>query len=307
MAIDPRKLDEAASWAVRTGDPAFADWDGFTAWLERDPNHAEAYDRVMGAVEGVVEAVRTNPEAIPAADSVAASHTGRGPFRAWIGGAMAAALVLAAVLGLQLRSGGTEYVTVPGETRSVALGDGSRITLAGGTRLTLTSDRAVRLDQGQALFEVRHDAARPFVVAAGEATLVDVGTVFDVRREADATIVGVSEGAVVFNPKRQNLRIDPGQQAQLRRGSDRIVRSLVPIAAIGEWREGRLTFRDASLADVAAELTRSTGVAFEARPGGSRRVSGSIVVAPLRSDPVALGPLLGVTMTRSGDRWTIEP
>ncbi|MFC0589698.1 FecR domain-containing protein [Novosphingobium aquiterrae] len=307
MAIDPRMLDEAASWAVRTGDAAFADWAGFTEWLERDAGHAEAYDRVMGAIEGVVEVAGAEPSAIPGADIALEPHVKRGPFRAWIGGAIAAVLVLAAVLGLQLRGGGVDYVTAPGETRSVALADGSRITLAGGTRLAMTSTRAVRLDQGQALFEVRHDAARPFVVVAGEATLVDVGTVFDVRRELDATVVGVSEGAVVFNPKRQNLRVDPGEQASLRNGSDRIVRSVVPVSAIGEWREGRLTFRDASLADVAAGLTRATGIDFTARPGGSRRVSGSVVVAPLRSDPAALGPLLGVTMTRSADGWTIEP
>ena len=39
MAHDARIEEQAAAWAVRTGDPAFEDWEGFTLWLERDPAH----------------------------------------------------------------------------------------------------------------------------------------------------------------------------------------------------------------------------------------------------------------------------
>ena len=48
MARDQAVREQAAAWAVRSGDPAFDDWDGFTAWLEQDPAHA--FDGVL--VEG---------------------------------------------------------------------------------------------------------------------------------------------------------------------------------------------------------------------------------------------------------------
>ncbi|WP_430098150.1 FecR/PupR family sigma factor regulator [Novosphingobium resinovorum] len=43
MASDNGIRDAALGWAVRAGDPAFADWEAFTLWLEADPAHARAY------------------------------------------------------------------------------------------------------------------------------------------------------------------------------------------------------------------------------------------------------------------------
>jgi transmembrane sensor len=39
-AFTPEMMDAARGWAIRVRDPAFADWDGFTGWLEVDPRHA---------------------------------------------------------------------------------------------------------------------------------------------------------------------------------------------------------------------------------------------------------------------------
>jgi transmembrane sensor len=40
MSAQHLELEEAARlWAIRVQDPAFADWDGFTEWLERDRAH----------------------------------------------------------------------------------------------------------------------------------------------------------------------------------------------------------------------------------------------------------------------------
>jgi transmembrane sensor len=46
------------------------------------------------------------------------------------------------------------------------------------------------------MFDVAHDNAHPFKVAAGAVTVTDVGTVFDVERIMDATEVRVFRGAV---------------------------------------------------------------------------------------------------------------
>lgn len=308
MTTKHTMLDEAAGWAARTGDPHFADWDGFTAWLEADPDHAQAYDRVMAAVADAADLVARHPEAhapLPANDAAPV----RGPTRrGWLGGAVAASLAVIALVSVLRSDQGTEYVTAPGETRSFALSDGSRITLAGGTSLTVKDERLAVLGRGQALFEIRHDPARRFEVRAGDDRLVDLGTVFDVKRQGGTTVLGVAEGAVVFNPDRQKIEVRPGQQAIRRDGSDRIARSGVPAADIGEWRAGRITFRGATLAEIAADLSRSTGLAFAAGGGtADRQVSGSVLLAPLRSDPASLGPLLGVTVKAQGNGWIIEP
>lgn len=44
-AIDERLLDQASRWHRALADDD-ADWDGYIAWLEADPRHRRAFDRV---------------------------------------------------------------------------------------------------------------------------------------------------------------------------------------------------------------------------------------------------------------------
>ncbi|WP_204309887.1 FecR family protein, partial [Klebsiella michiganensis] len=72
------------------------------------------------------------------------------------------------------------YRTAAGERREVALTDGSKMILNGDTRVAMIDARHAELIEGEALFEVRHDAAHPFIVKTGDVTLEDAGTVFNV-------------------------------------------------------------------------------------------------------------------------------
>lgn len=303
MRQDERMTDEAIAWAVRAGDPAFEDWDAFTAWLEADPAHADAYDRAMAAVmdaaeEGVV---------VPANDDVAEGAPERGGWR-WL--ALAASVVLVAMLGfIQLRDGSYVVETAAGETRTVALADGSDVTLGGDARIVLdrADPRIATLEHGRALFSVRHDDTDPFVVKVGEHTLVDAGTVFDVARVGPTTSVAVSEGVVLVNPERKLARLEPGDTLSVTDGSDSYRLGSAPVARIGEWRDGRLTFDDATVGEIAHELSSSTGIAFSAAPAvAEQRVTGSVALAPLKQNPRAIGPLFGVAVRREGDGWIID-
>ncbi|MBO9498040.1 MAG: FecR domain-containing protein [Novosphingobium sp.] len=301
---DHRLLDEAAAWAARAGDPSFADWDGFTAWLEADAAHARAYDVVAARAQDAADALAAEPH--PANDDAPVRGN-----RRWLRGALAAALVgIAAVGVLQFRGGTYTIETAPGETRTIALDNGSTIALGGGSTLTLDrrDPRFARLDKGQALFAIRHDAANPFHVDAGEDRLVDIGTVFDVRFDGAMTTVAVAEGAVSFNPGQQNVRIAPGKIVSSAQGSHEYELGDIQPSEVGAWRTGRLSFQQATLGSIADDLTRATGRTFEAAPGAAqRRISGSLLVDPVKADPASVGPLLGVRVERSGDGWTLEP
>jgi transmembrane sensor len=292
--------DAALGWAVRTGDPDFADWDGFLGWLEADPAHARAYDAVQAALDDAAE-VAPLTEPVAANDNPPARWLSGG--RAWLGGAVAAALLLFTTFVLWTAPGGeTLYATAPGETRMIALGDGSTVELGGGTRLAVAGARAARLEAGQALFTIRHDDANPFVLSAGGDRLVDAGTVFDVRLAGETVDLAVAEGAVIVNPAAEALRVDAGERA-VREGG-RYRRANVDPEAVGEWSRGRISFENASLAAIAAELTRATGITF-ASGDTATRLSGSIALDQVRADPRALGPLLGVRVIAAGKGWTI--
>ena len=111
--------EEALGWVIRTRDPDFADWTGFTAWLEADPAHASAYDALMAADSDMDSLIPVEPVAMP----VAANDAGdRRPRFRWIaGGALAAALVATVSISVLNRNDIYSVTTRPGETRTIAL------------------------------------------------------------------------------------------------------------------------------------------------------------------------------------------
>jgi len=304
MRPDQPIREQALAWAMLTREPDFADWDGFTAWLEADAEHADAYDAVQFALDEADAALDIMPET---EFTLAANDNPPNGWmttrRAWLGGAIAASLVLALSFMFGFGpQGETLYATAPGETRLIALDDGSTVELGGGSRLAVLDDRAARLEGGQALFTIRHDAADPFVLTAGADRLVDAGTVFDVRLAGEALDLAVAEGAVIVNPEAQALRVDAGERA-VRTGERYWVGPIDP-QAVGEWTRGRISFEAASLAEIAAELTRATGIVFTAAPSDIR-LAGSIALDQVRADPRALEALLGVRVTPRGKGWVI--
>ena len=299
--------EDALAWAMRTGDPAFDDWDSFTDWLEADPAHAAAYDAIAAAADDGAEAEAARPVADNDDND---EPKDRRVTRRWFSGALVAGLAALVAFGMwQAEGGPTTYSTLPGETLVIALDDGGSIELAGGSKLVLgeDGDHFARLEDGQALFTLHHDASEPFTVAIGEDRLVDIGTVFDVRTGNGELTVAVSQGAVLFNPQGQNVRVDPGEVLTSAAGSSDYEVSSVAPEMIGEWRDGRLTFQQASLSRVATDLSRATGIDFTAAPGNeTQSVSGSVLIAPLKDDPQAIGALLGISVRKGKTGWVLD-
>ncbi|WP_343525887.1 FecR domain-containing protein [Sphingomonas sp.] len=303
-AVDSVALD----WALRMADPARADWDAFTLWLEADPSHAERYDRMAATLIEAEEALAAFPDIASPAPILPEVRPARRPLR-WIGGAVAAALV--GTLGLNLwndRPQPYAVETAAGEVRRIPLADGSMIVLAGGSRVTLDKQapRRAVLDRGEALFRVRHDARHPFAVDAHGLALTDLGTVFDVRLGQDRTRVAVAEGAVLVDPKGAALRLDAGQSVVME--GSRLVRQPVAPEMVGEWQAGRLAYDGAPLSEVAEDLARFLGQPVVAAPRvAARQFRGTIDLEAARRDPDLLGRLLDVTVRRRDTGWTLEP
>ena len=308
MVHDNPILEQAIAWAVRTGDPLFEDWEEFTLWLEADPAHGAAYDHVTASAadgaDALLEAPAVANDPMPMEETARAASNRK--WMGWVAGIAAA--VLAVFATWQMRDQTYSIETAPGEMRIVQLETGGQVALAGASELLL--DRGdpgfAALEQGQALFTIDHDPGQPFRVEIGEDTLVDIGTVFDVKRLPGRFSVAVSEGAVLFNPDAENIRVAPGQLLDVDVSGAAVALSDIAPGRIGEWREGRLTFDNAPLAEVAADLSRTTGLAFTVAPDARPQpVSGSLLVDPVRRDPASLGPLLGVEIAQADGEWVI--
>lgn len=310
-ALPPPEIAEAARlWAIRASDPGFSDWDAFTQWLEESPAHLDAYETALAQTDEAAELLATKPTPAwqPEPD------TGyRPPRRRWFAGAAVAAAV-AAVTGWGLIDRGhapEQIATAPGEHRTIDLADGSRIILNGNTRITIDRDkpRHVELAQGEALFEVRHDEANPFLVVTGNTKLLDAGTVFNVIAEGNGALdVEVAEGAVIYQPGAGQVRLDPGDGlSRTRTGALPVLRKASP-QNVGGWRSGALYYDRAPLDRIAQDLTRNLGRTVAVKGGGFAPYTGSLMLNGSAEDVLArAAPLLGVRFTAHGKGWVMSP
>ena len=161
-----------------------------------------------------------------------------------------------------------QYFGTPiGGLSTVPLSDGSKITAQHRQSDTLVelgpTLRRVKLDQGEAFFDVSKDAARPFVVDVADKRITAVGTQFSVRRDNDDIHVLVTQGRVRI--ERRGECLPQAGQVQLAAGSEaRTSKTAVLIAETAaaqveqllSWRSGHIVFRDTALADAVADFNR---------------------------------------------------
>jgi len=203
-------------------------------------------------------------------------------------GAIAAALLLVVGgSGWQLWRGPSEQVfaTAVGKMQAVRLADGSRMELNTNTRVrteVTAARRVVTLDSGEAYFDVVHDAARPFVVYAGNRRITDLGTKFSVFRNGDDVRVTVQEGRVKVDvldrPAVDAPVVAEAGHTVMAKGSETLVfaKPETGITSDLAWRSGMLVFNQETLAEAADQFNRYNsrkivveGKARRIRIGGS--------------------------------------
>jgi transmembrane sensor len=313
------RRESAADWLVRLAAPIDedggldeADLSDFDAWLA-DPANAAAYDAALAVT---LEVQAAAPQILSQLKSAPARRRIVSP-RGWLaaGGLAAAATIALALTPFSaLAPAAQAYGTVKGEHRTVSLADGSTIDLNAGSTLSVTlgaHERRVSMGEGEAVFDVAHDATRPFLIAVGDRTVRVLGTRFDVRRRDGKISVAVERGLVEVDPadgaSGRAFRLHPGQRLEHTEGAPAALLSAVDPAQIESWKAGRLIFRDQPLADVVADLNQqfATPIVLEDPALGAIRVSGVLVLddqaavirrlallAPIKALPSQQGVLL---------------
>jgi transmembrane sensor len=307
----------------------------WSAWLSADPANREAYHRVRDAWSRPVPS-----DVWPTHDEILADTSdGEGPLLApaakhrvsfaTLSLATVAAVLLAAVVGLWAFDrpgppavGWQAYRTARGEQRRIALPDGSSIALGPSSVLFLegkgpggedgggafVSGRAARLEAGEAVFSIVHDAAHPFSVAANGGRIDDVGTAFGVAVGQGRATVTVVEGAVqvVGRSGRETVSLSGDQQVSFA-GRLEPVRAVDGRAAT-EWVRGRLVYVDRPLGEVVADLSRYTTLDIDVADSAvaQLRYTGTIETDAIDHWVAALTKVFPVRAEREGARLVLR-
>jgi transmembrane sensor len=292
---------QASTWVETMRDPSPKDQAAFVAWLKESPRNVRDFllmlsvDRALDDldaerlhdVEALVASVDRRVTPIFRRPTPAEIMSPRHWRRPWV--AVAASALTAVIGGWFIWGPGAAdwrtITTATGEQRAFELEDGSVINLNTHSRVAIRfghDARDVRLLEGEALFNVHHDSARPFRVYTHDAVVQAVGTQFNVYQRAQDTVVSVIAGrvSVAAEPEEHphfsmlsHLRptapsnaatlqtasvhsVGPSEEAQISSAGSVSVRSLPDVTEAVAWRDRRLIFRKQTLEHIVEEFNR---------------------------------------------------
>ncbi|MEX0906528.1 MAG: FecR domain-containing protein [Balneolaceae bacterium] len=162
-------------------------------------------------------------------------------------------------------------------------GEKARVTFSDGTKVTLNSASTIRFPQefhgpkrevyleGEAYFEVAHDAEHPFIVYAQDAEVKVLGTEFNVRgwSEDSAVQVAVREGKVAVGSlaeQRNDLSqviLTKGLYTSVKKGSGPSPARSTNVTNHLRWTLGGLHFENAPFRQVIRDIERRFNVNIE--------------------------------------------
>jgi transmembrane sensor len=166
--------------------------------------------------------------------------------------------------------------------KKTAMGEKSIITLLDGTKITLNADSKLRYPvrfgddirevslEGEAYFEVKQDASKPFIVHAGNVSTTDLGTKFDVSAfpHEETITVSLEEGNVevsanISGTKKDDVILTPAQQWIYNKEKETSTIELFDSQKAVGWKDNILVFDNEPFSKILVTLERYFGVKFE--------------------------------------------
>jgi transmembrane sensor len=272
---------QASEWIARLNADNVSDDDlaHFESWRTSHQLNARVYDE-LAATWRAFTAAGPLVRAVSFGQSMNEATSVRPPQRRKMMIAAAATTMIMVAIGrwyMVQFAPETMFQTAVGEHATISLPDHSTLELNTNSLVRLdysARTRVVRLERGQAHFQVAHDPQRPFWVVVGGSWVRAVGTAFDVHLRASDVLVTVSEGTV-----KVGLGDVLDNHAQLKQGLDQVPASVLRAGQQGDvqaksievrslsadelsgsvaWRSGMIYFEDEPLDEVIDEISRYT-------------------------------------------------
>lgn len=118
------------------------------------------------------------------------------------------------------------------------------------------SKREVFLE-GEAFFEVARDTKHPFIVNTDRHSVEALGTSFNISAYPDSKVyTTLAEGKVKVKTSNSSVILVPNFQAIIEMETDEIVTRQVPANLFTSWTKGNYEFRNTSLEEIVAQLSR---------------------------------------------------
>ncbi|QEC41168.1 FecR family protein [Pseudobacter ginsenosidimutans] len=121
---------------------------------------------------------------------------------------------------------------------------------------------------GEAYFDVKHAAEKPFIIHTGKISTTVLGTAFNIKAYNDLSnvTVAVSRGKVkVEYLDKEVATLTPGQQVKVNNNGTGIADRKSGINQVAAWQQGSLVYDDETIMDIVADLERMYNVRVNVR------------------------------------------
>ena len=196
------------------------------------------------------------------------------PLRQWRIAAAAAAIILVALASwliwpVNKLSTRFAVVSTPAHLRYLRLPDSSMVWVNAGSQLQYPAafsgkTREVYLS-GEAYFDIRHQAAHPFIIHTGNVVTTVLGTAFNIKEnpQTHQVTVTVKRGKVsVMAEDHQPVILLPDQQANVNSSSEVAVVKAVNSANATAWHSVDLHFDNNTFGEAVQQLADHYGVSI---------------------------------------------
>lgn len=202
-------------------------------------------------------------------------------WRRWMTTAAAVAVAAITLAALWLAGANRQevYINRTGEIAALRLEDGTQVWAQPGAELRYdveggAGERIVELD-GEAYFDVAHDAARPFIVETRDLAIRVLGTAFNVRsaQAGPLTEVVLERGSVQLEtPEGLSLvRLHPDQMALYDGARGDLEVEEVDAAMFVTKRYDLVSMKNATIQEIIASIERNYGVRIVVGETGDTR------------------------------------
>ncbi|TKG92298.1 DUF4974 domain-containing protein [Puteibacter caeruleilacunae] len=143
------------------------------------------------------------------------------------------------------------------------LADGTKVWLNADSKLTYPvnfyGDKRIVSLEGEAYFEVTHDASHPFMVKVNDYDVEVLGTAFNVKAyqndEVSSTTLLNGEVKMVM-PNKQAVLLKPTEQVRYTKATNSLDVSIVNVKDVVSWKTGRFVFRRQPITEIIQTLSR---------------------------------------------------
>lgn len=261
LAVGDLLEEQAVVWFVRlrAEQVTCEEKAAFADWLKQTPAHQQAFDEIclLWGDTGLRQALNDAEKKLPNYNDKSVSQR-----RFYLPLLITACLALFLVFHNDVRIFfRADYATAIGEQKTVRLDDGSSVILNTNSAFAVTmmgGQRTVELLQGEAFFDVKSDASRPFIVYGEHSTTRVLGTRFFVHEKNDSAEVKVLSGRVEVTDNRH------WREPVILHAHDAVSINREGLSKTGKldaklttsWVGGYLIFQDAALSDVIEQVER---------------------------------------------------